>query len=164
MAKTTNDRIAAIELEIEQLGNQRKELLQKQKEADRTARTSRLCKRGGLLESMLPDTITLTDERFKTLLEMTIASNDGKELLAELKAEQEKQTADNDAVTAAQDEDKLTVMSDNPTPPNNPAPTAKTVNSANNANNNAPNRVANQPQNVSGASAANGANKPTQAG
>jgi hypothetical protein len=129
MAKTTNDRIAAIELEIEQLGNQRKELLQKQKEADRKARTSRLCKRGGLLESMLPDTILLTDERFKTLLDMTIASNDGKELLAELKAEQEKQTADNAAK-----------------PTNTSAETDT-------------NRPANQPQSVSGASAANAVNQ-----
>jgi hypothetical protein len=129
MAKTTNDRIAAIELEIEQLGNQRKELLQKQKEADRKSRTSRLCKRGGLLESMLPDTITLSDERFKTLLEITIASNDGKELLAELKAEQDKQTADNAVQTA---------------PPTNPTPAVK---------------PANQSQSVSGASAANAVNQ-----
>jgi hypothetical protein len=101
MARTTSDRIAAIELEMEQLANQRKELLQKQKEADNKARTNRLCKRAGLLESMLPDTIKLTAENFKTLLEMTIASNEGKELLANLLAEQDKLTAAKAAETAA---------------------------------------------------------------
>jgi hypothetical protein len=133
MAKTTNDRIAAIDLEIEQLGNQRKELLQKKKEADRRARTSRLCRRSGLLESILPDTILLTDERFKTLLEMTIASNEGNALLAELKAEQDKQNTDTQS---------------NPKTQDNPAPTAK---------------PAVTEQNVSLMSAANGENKQTQA-
>jgi hypothetical protein len=109
LARTKNDRIAAIELEMEQLANQRKELLQKQKEADRKSRTSRLCKRGGLLESMLPDTITLTVENFKLFLEMTIASSEGKELLADLLAEQDKQTAAaNSAVTAAQSGENAT--------------------------------------------------------
>jgi hypothetical protein len=99
MARTTNDRIAAIELEMEQLANQRKELLQKQKEADRKARTNRLCKRGGLFESMLPDTITLTDDNFKLFLEKTAANEFGRRTLANIKTEQDKQTAAADKLT-----------------------------------------------------------------
>ena len=64
MAKTRAERIASAEKRIEQLQNRKKELLQEQKKLDDKARTHRLCKRAGLLESMLPDTIDLTDEQW----------------------------------------------------------------------------------------------------
>ena len=91
--KTKAEKIAAIELEIEQLKNEKKELEARERERIRKERTSRLCKRCGLLESMLPDTIPLSEERFKTFLEKTVANDFGWRMLATLKAEQEKEAA-----------------------------------------------------------------------
>jgi len=49
--------------------------LHEAKEEERKQRTHRLCKRGGLLESLLPDTINLDDDQFRNFLEMTILTN-----------------------------------------------------------------------------------------
>ena len=68
MAKTKAEKIAAIELQMTQLENQRKKLIQEKKQQERKDRTKRLCKRMGLFESMLPDTIPLTDEQFQIFL------------------------------------------------------------------------------------------------
>lgn len=81
MAKTKLERITSIENEIRQLENQRKQLLQQHKEQERKERTHRLCKRGGLLESIMPETITLTDEVFKTFLEKALLSDYSRKLL-----------------------------------------------------------------------------------
>lgn len=75
MAKTRLEKIEGITEQIEQLKNAQKQLIQKQKEQDRKDRTKRLCKRAGLLESMLPDTISLTDEQFKSFLEKTLLTD-----------------------------------------------------------------------------------------
>jgi hypothetical protein len=69
MAKTKTERIAEIQTQIAQLEKRQKELEQAQKVQERKDRTKRLCKRVGLLESLLPDTITLTDVHFKVFLE-----------------------------------------------------------------------------------------------
>ena len=92
MAKTRKDRIAGIESEMERLVTQRKQLLTQEKEAERKARNGRLCRRMGLFESILPDTIQLTEERFKTFLNKTVANDFGKKTLASLVAEQNAQT------------------------------------------------------------------------
>lgn len=68
MARTRPEKIEGITEQIEQL-------IQKQKEQDRKDRTKRLCKRAGLLESLLPDTISLTDEQFKSFLEKTLLND-----------------------------------------------------------------------------------------
>jgi len=81
MAKTKAEKIAGIEEEIRQLENKRKRLIQEQKEQERRERTNRLCKRMGLFEKLLPDTITLTEEQFKTFLEQTVATEHGCRLL-----------------------------------------------------------------------------------
>ena len=81
MAKTKAEKIADIELQLEQLENQRKKLVQEQKIQERKDRTKRLCKRMGLFESMLPDTIPLTDEQFQIFLEKTVASEYGRRIL-----------------------------------------------------------------------------------
>lgn len=81
MAKTKAEKIADIELQLEQLENQRKKLVQEQKAQERKDRTKRLCKRMGLFESMLPDTIPLTDEQFQIFLEKTVASEYGRRIL-----------------------------------------------------------------------------------
>jgi hypothetical protein len=94
MAKTRNDRIAAIELEMEQLANQRKQLLQQEKEAARKARTNRICKRGGLIEKLLPDTINMTDGQFEAFAKRTLLTDFTRRALAAAVAENATQTAD----------------------------------------------------------------------
>ena len=81
MAKTQTEKIADIKLQITQLENQKKQLIQQQKEQERKDRTKRLCKRMGLFESILPDTIPLTDEQFKIFLEKTIATEHSRRIL-----------------------------------------------------------------------------------
>ena len=73
MAKTKIERIEGIEAEIKQLENQRKKLLQQQKEQDRKARTHRLIERGALLESLIDGAEVLTNEDVKAIL--TVALN-----------------------------------------------------------------------------------------
>ena len=84
MPKTKLERIASIEEQIAQLKNQQKQLAQKHKAEERKARTRRLCQRMGLFESMLPDTVALTDEQFKTFLERTVANGHGRRELAKI--------------------------------------------------------------------------------
>lgn len=87
MAKTKTEKITSIEEEIRQLENKRRQLVQEQKAQERKDRTKRLCRRMGLFESMLPDTITLTDEQFKTFLEQTVAAEHSRRILDELTAQ-----------------------------------------------------------------------------
>ncbi len=87
MAKTKLEKIAGIEEEIRQLENKRKRLIQEQKEQERKGRTNRLCKCMGLFEKLLPDTIPLTEEQFKTFLEKSVAAEHGRRLLAEMTAQ-----------------------------------------------------------------------------
>ncbi len=61
--------------------------MQQQKVQERKDRTKRLCKRAGLLESLLPDTIPLTDEQFKAFLEKTLITEHSRHILTEIQAE-----------------------------------------------------------------------------
>ena len=69
MAKTKIERIASVEDKIKQLEAQKKQLVQKQKQDERKARTSRLIQRGAILESFIPNPETLTNEQVKALLQ-----------------------------------------------------------------------------------------------
>ena len=109
MAKTKAEKIADIELQLEQLENQRKKLVQEQKIQERKDRTKRLCKRMGLFESMLPDTIPLTDEQFQIFLEKTIAAEHSRRILDEL-------TAQNAATAEPQTSDKSMLIPDSQEP------------------------------------------------
>jgi len=80
--KSTADKIEEAKVKITQYENRMKQLIQKQKAEERKARTKRLCKRAGLMESMLPDTISLTDEQFKIFLGKTAANDYGRKTLA----------------------------------------------------------------------------------
>ena len=82
--KTTVEKIEDAKAKITQYENHMKQLVQKQKAEERKARTKRLCSRAGLLESMLPDTIVLTDEQFKSFLEKTTANDFGRRTLANI--------------------------------------------------------------------------------
>lgn len=87
MAKTKAEKITSIEEEIRQLENKKKRLIQEQKEQERKDRTNRLCKRMGLFEKLLPDTIPLTEEQFQTFLEQTVLTEHSRRILDGLTAQ-----------------------------------------------------------------------------
>ena len=87
MAKTKAEKIAGIDEEIRQLTNKKKRLIQEQKEQERKDRTNRLCKRMGFIEKLLPGTIPLTEEQFKTFVEQTIATDHSRRILDGLTAQ-----------------------------------------------------------------------------
>ena len=87
MAKTKIEKIASIDEEIRQLTNKKKRLIQEQKEQERKDRTNRLCKRMGLFEKLLPDTIPLTEEQFQTFLEKTVLTEHSRRILDGLTAQ-----------------------------------------------------------------------------
>ncbi len=59
---------AKAEKEAAQYENQVKILLNKQRDAERNARTSRLCKHGAILEGVFPFTISMEGELLKSFL------------------------------------------------------------------------------------------------
>ena len=73
--------------------------VQKLGKEERNARTRRLCERMGLIESMLPETITLTADNFKIYLEKTITTDNSRRILDGLLTEQ---TASRPAPTSAE--------------------------------------------------------------
>lgn len=115
MAKTKTEKITSIEEEIRQLENKRRQLLQEQKTQERKDRTKRLCRRMGLFESLVPDTIPLTEEQFKTFLEKTVAAEHSRRILDELTSQ--------NAATAA-------VQGAEPAAQGNTPPTVKTAHTA----------------------------------
>lgn len=110
MAKTKAEKITSIEEEIRQLENRRRQLIQEQKAQERKDRTKRLCKRMGLFESMLPDTIALTDEQFQNFLEQTVCAEHSRRILERMTEQNAATAAPIRASAAAQ-------------PPTNPAST-----------------------------------------
>ena len=100
MAKTKAEKITSIEEEIRQLENRRRQLVQEQKAQERKDRTKRLCRRMGLFESLVPDSIPLTEEQFKTFLEKT--ADHARRILDELTAQNAPTAPTQGAETAAQ--------------------------------------------------------------
>jgi len=82
MAKTRIEKIEGITEEIRQLRNRQKLLQQQHNAQERKARVHRFCRRMGLFESLIPDTIALNDEQFKTFLEKTVANDYGRKTLS----------------------------------------------------------------------------------
>lgn len=115
MAKTRTEKIDSLQTEIQQLENKRKQLIQEQKQQERKDRTKRLCRRAGLFESLVPDTIPLTEEQFKTFLEKTVTTEQSRRILDELTAQ--------NAATAA-------VQGAEPAEQGNTPPTTKTAHTA----------------------------------
>ena len=85
MSKTKLERIADINEEITQLKNRQKQLQQQHNAKERKARNHRLCKRGGFWESLLPDSVTLTDEQFKLFLVKTLLTDYARNILRDIK-------------------------------------------------------------------------------
>ena len=84
MAKTTEERIESVQEQIRQLENQKKRLMQEQKEQERKARTKRLIERGAILESLIPEADAFTNEQIKAFLEKTIRTESARKAWANL--------------------------------------------------------------------------------
>jgi hypothetical protein len=85
-----------IETALKRIAEEQKrlKLLQNaQSEKERKARNHRLCSRHGFLESILPETISLTDEQFQDFVKQHIANHHGKRALANFVAQNEKAAA-----------------------------------------------------------------------
>ncbi|MCL2249581.1 MAG: DUF3847 domain-containing protein [Oscillospiraceae bacterium] len=69
MQSKTEKRIENVKEEIAKLNNKKNVLIQKHKAEERRARTHRLCKRGGYMESKIPELLTMTDEEFYSFVD-----------------------------------------------------------------------------------------------
>jgi len=72
MAKTINEKITETQAKIIQYENQKKRLIQQYKEQERKDRTHRLIERGAIAESLIDGAETLTNEQFKSILEIAL--------------------------------------------------------------------------------------------
>ena len=81
---TYEERIAKEDLKIEQSLNRRKKLVQKQKADERKQRNSRLCRRHGLLEKLMPEIITITDDQFEAFIRTGINTTYGRKRIGEI--------------------------------------------------------------------------------
>jgi len=97
--KTTTERIELQKEKMEQMQNEMNRLKRQHNAEERKKRNHRICKRGAHIESLLPDTIVLSDERFFAFLEKTITNDFGRKTLATLKAEQDKDDAKSGTVS-----------------------------------------------------------------
>ena len=88
MPKSRQEKVANYDERIAQLKNQKKKEKQALKADERKARTKRLCSRHGLLESMLPEIINITDEQYKTFLERAVTNDYGHGILAKITAQE----------------------------------------------------------------------------
>jgi hypothetical protein len=74
MARPIDEQVQSVRDKIQELQNKEKRLINQQREADRKARTKRLIERGAIMESILPNSIPLTNDQFKALVEEMVAS------------------------------------------------------------------------------------------
>jgi len=87
MPKTRLEKIADYDEKIAQIKNLQKQERQKHNKEERAARTRRLCSRHGLLEKMLPEIITVTDEQYQAFLEKAVTNNYGRDILNKIIAQ-----------------------------------------------------------------------------
>ena len=81
MPRTTIEKIESIQTQIQQLENERKRLMQQQKEADRKTRTKRLIERGAILESLIPGADKFNNDQIKAFLEKTVTTENACKIL-----------------------------------------------------------------------------------
>jgi len=82
--KTTEEKLAEKNAKIQQLQNEKKQIIQREKAKERRERTSRLCRRHGLLEKFMPDIIAITEAQFEVFVRTGINTKYGKTRLAEI--------------------------------------------------------------------------------
>jgi len=81
---TLEEQIAARRETLRQDENRLNELLSMKKEKDRKERTHRLCERAGFMESIMPDTMKLTKEKFETFLSQILLNDNAHKILSGL--------------------------------------------------------------------------------
>jgi hypothetical protein len=101
----TKERIASAEEEIRQLQNRKKEYEQKLKAQERKDRNHRICKRGGFLESVLPDLKGFTDAQFETFIKKTLLTDYATREINKVKAQNAPPEAENAESAAARKSD-----------------------------------------------------------
>ena len=74
--RTLEEQIELAQEEIKKKETRIKELLQRQRSKADKDRTHRLCRRGGLVEKLLPGLAVITDEQFETFVERFLLSGD----------------------------------------------------------------------------------------
>ena len=84
MSKNRQDKIDRLAAQIAEQQEQLRLERKKQAEEQRKAKDARQKRRHGLLESMLPDTVGLTDEQYKTFLERHVTNEHGRKALANI--------------------------------------------------------------------------------
>ena len=108
ITKTYASQIEAMQEDIKQKENRLKELIQKKKEQDRKDRTHRLIERGAILESLIDEPETLTNEQIKAFLEKTIQTAFANKILTQFKgnntADQPLQQTETDGETGEKSE------------------------------------------------------------
>jgi len=96
MATNYTEKITSIEEQIAQLKNRQRELLQKSRTQERKARTRRLIERGAIIESLIPDTDTLTGEQFKSFIEKVLQTDQPRRAVAEQTTDEDEADGDTD--------------------------------------------------------------------
>jgi len=86
-AKKIAEQIEAAEKEIKQQENRLKELRQQYKVQEGKERTHRLIERGAILESLMEEPLTFTNEQIKTFLEKTVQTDFARKILTQLKGQ-----------------------------------------------------------------------------
>jgi len=112
MPKTTAEKIADKDEQIRQILNEKKQLIQKQKQDEKKARNHRLCKRHATLESMMPELITITDEQYKTFLEKAVCNDYGRDKLTQIIAQGANTNTSNPTQTATPSNAALSAKAD----------------------------------------------------
>jgi len=90
--KPRTTRIEEIKNQRQELAEKIKELEQKEREVEKKKRNQRISKRGGLLESLLPDIIPLTDEQLNDFLQAVLSSDLARRTLDGITAKAEEVT------------------------------------------------------------------------
>ena len=84
-AKSLAEQIRNIETELQQKENRLKELRQQHKMQESKERTHRLIERGAIVESLIEDALTFTNEQIKSFLEKTIKTDFARKILTQFK-------------------------------------------------------------------------------
>ena len=125
-------------------GQARLKLLQNQQaEKNRKERNHRLCKRHGFLESVLPDTINLTDAQYEEFVKNHVANKFGKQAIADYMAKNARAMAALAATQKAEETETATpataeTTDAKPQSGDAPAPTVAGQNSNGNASTHTP--------------------------
>jgi hypothetical protein len=82
--KTKLEKIAEAEQQMQELGAYKKKLEAEQRKEERKRRTSRLCERGGFIESVMPETVKLDKAQFQEFIKSTLLTPFSQRILAQL--------------------------------------------------------------------------------